>query len=450
MMRQFMIVGLVGVLVLATTGCASKSKTVDVQMKIGPAQLSPAEIGGDATSFADTYVSLLTHVGDQYYGRAKSPAIRAQANAFLVDTALALYAVASDPNPIVAMLDLIVLASLTKWAAEEHWSKALGDESAPLIEAFRKGDAQAWTIAARILDEEQQEALREMIEIWTLENPDQRFVSNVRFADFGEKRRQMHATKPGAQSLFGLLGLDPLAALNPTTREIERSRMLAERSFYYLKRLPLIITASAFQLYYDVAASEEAEQLRTNIQTFADSAETLARVAADMPDRIAETIAVERDAAIRQVHEAIAVEREALFRSLDAEEPRMRELMSELRQTLDSATALAEAVAVLKPPETDVPSEPMDINDVRAVVEQTTVAVNGLNQLVQSVDRVLAPADMETRLTQLDLMLGRAQTRGQEVVDRAFLLGALLIGVALLALICYRAVSVKLLMPPAR
>lgn len=445
MIRQFMIVGLVALAAVTTTGCASKSRTADVEMKIGPAQLTPAEIGGDATSFADTYVSLLTHVGDQYYDMTKSPANRAQANAFLVDTALALYVVASDPNPIAAMLDLIVLASLTKWAAEEHWSKVLDDESGPLIEAFKKGEAQAWRIAERMLDEQQQQALREMIKVWTQKNPDQRFVANVRFADFSEMRRQMHSSHPGAQSLFGLFGLDPMASLSPTTREIERSRMLAERSFFYLKRLPLIITASAFQFYYDIAASEEAAQLRANIQTFADSAESLARVADEMPDRIAERVAVERDAAIKQVQEAIAVERDAFFQSLDTEEPRMRGLMSELRQTLDSATALVDAVAVLKPRETDVAKEPIDINDIRAVVEQTTLAAGGLNQLVQSVDRVLAPDDMEMRLTQLDLMLGQAQQRGQEIVDRAFKLGAMLIGIALLAMICYRAVSVKLL-----
>ena len=445
MIRQLMIVSLVALSAVTTTGCASKSRTADVAMKIGPAQLTPAEIGGDATSFADTYVSLLTHVADQYYDMTKSPANRAQANAFLVDTALALYAIASDPNPVAAMLDLIVLASLTKWAAQEHWSKVLDDESGPLIEAFKKGEAQAWRIAERMLDEQQQQALREMIKVWTQKNPDQRFVANVRFADFSEMRRQMHSSHPGAQSLFGLFGLDPMASLSPTTREIERSRMLAERSFFYLKRLPLIITASAFQFYYDIAASEEAAQLRANIQTFADSAESLARVADEMPDRIAERVAVERDAAIKQVQEAIAVERDAFFQSLDTEEPRMRGLMSELRQTLDSATALVDAVAVLKPRETDVAKEPIDINDIRAVVEQTTLAAGGLTQLVQSVDRVLAPDDMETRLTQLDLMLGRAQLRGQEVVDRAFQLGAMLIGIALLAMICYRAVSVKLL-----
>ena len=445
MIRQLMIVSLVALSAVTTTGCASKSRTADVAMKIGPAQLTPAEIGGDATSFADTYVSLLTHVADQYYDMTKSPANRAQANAFLVDTALALYAVASDPNPVAAMLDLIVLASLTKWAAQEHWSKVLDDESGPLIEAFKKGEAQAWRIAERMLDEQQQQALREMIKVWTQKNPDQRFVANVRFADFSEMRRQMHSSHPGAQSLFGLFGLDPMASLSPTTREIERSRMLAERSFFYLKRLPLIITASAFQFYYDIAASEEAAQLRANIQTFADSAESLARVADEMPDRIAERVAVERDAAIKQVQEAIAVERDAFFQSLDTEEPRMRGLMSELRQTLDSATALVDAVAVLKPRETDVAKKPIDINDIRAVVEQTTLAAGGLNQLVQSVNRVLAPDDMETRLTQLDLMLGRAQLRGQEVVDRVFQLGAMLIGIALLAMICYRAVSVKLL-----
>ncbi|MCH8259512.1 MAG: hypothetical protein IIC46_04825 [Planctomycetes bacterium] len=48
-------------------GCASsKSSTVDEAVRLAPSQLTPEEVGGEVTSFADTYVALLRHVGDQY------------------------------------------------------------------------------------------------------------------------------------------------------------------------------------------------------------------------------------------------------------------------------------------------------------------------------------------------------------------------------------------------
>ncbi len=100
--------------------------------------------------------------------------------------------------------------------------------------------------------------------------------------------------------------------------------------------------------------------------------------------------------------------------------------MTELRQTLDSGKALADALHVLKPP-AHPDRKPLDMKDVHAVVEQTTLAADGLNELVRSMDQALAPDDLEARLTRLDMALERAQLRGQRVVNRAFFLGATLV-----------------------
>jgi hypothetical protein len=45
---------------------------------------------------------------------------------------------------------MIVLISLTKWSAETHWTKALGDEASILIDVTRKGHNQVWQIVAGI------------------------------------------------------------------------------------------------------------------------------------------------------------------------------------------------------------------------------------------------------------------------------------------------------------
>ena len=109
----------------------------------------------------------------------------------------------------------------------------------------------------------------------------------------------------------------------------------------------------------------------------------------------------------------------------------MQNLLAELRQTIEAGTLLAESLAVLVPeksPETPgVQRKPIELAEVHAIVEQTTLAADRLNVLVQSVDRVLAPDDLDARLAQLDLALGRAEARGRSLIDRTFILAALLV-----------------------
>lgn len=419
-------------------GCASsRARSMDAGVRIGPKQLTPEQINGEVTSFADTYFSLLGHVADSYYDLERSPKERAQGNAFLVDTTFAVFNVASDPNPVTAMLDMIVLVSLTRWSAKTHWRPALGEEAEVLIGAMEKGYIQVWQIAEEILYPDEQQVLREIIDSWTRDNPDQRYVAWVRFEDFSEQRRKAHATKRGAQSLFGLFGLDPLANLDPTTAEIERSRMLAERTFFYVKRLPTLMTAAAFQVYYDIAATNEAAQFRGNLQTYADAARDFAQTAGQLPRELREEVQVEREAAVRQIRdviaaereaaidqlqEAIAAERQSIVETLKVEEPALRELLVELRLTLDSGNQLATTLGEIMPPPRDDPGKPVDVEQVRAVVEQTTLAADGINQLVQTLDQALAPDDLEARLGGLDVALGRAEARGRSLVDRTFLL----------------------------
>ena len=54
-------------------------------------------------------------------------------------------------------------------------------------------------------------------------------------------------------------------------------------------------------------------------------------------------------------------------------------------------------------------------------------AFGPLNTLVQSVDRALAPDDLEVRLAQLDLAISRVEARGQSLINRTFLLAGLLV-----------------------
>ena len=117
--------------------------------------------------------------------------------------------------------------------------------------------------------------------------------------------------------------------------------------------------------------------------------------------------------------------------SLNADQPGVRNLLTELRETIEAGNQLADSLAVLVPERSaeaaGAQREPIDLAEVHAIVEQTTLAADRLNVLVQSVDRALAPEDLDARLAQLDLALGRAEARGRSLIDRTFTLAALLV-----------------------
>ena len=205
----------------------------------------------------------------------------------------------------------------------------------------------------------------------------------------------------------------------------------------------MLLTATAAQVYFEIAATDEVQTLRDNVKTFVEVAQRLAATAEKAPDDFAERIAAEREAAIIQIEgviaaqreaaivqiaETVRAEREALIASLESEEPRVQALVTELQKTFESTTRLVEAMKVFVPEQpADVQREPIDIADVQAIVEQTTLAAAGLNTLVQSVDRALAPDDLEVRLAQLDLAFSRVEARGQSLIDRTFILAGLLV-----------------------
>ena len=434
--------------VLMMSACAGPRSThkldsTRLEEGIGPGKLSPEQIGGEVRGFADSYVTLLMHISDQLFETELSPQDRAIVHGVVVQTAYGVYTIASDANPIVSLLDMLVVVTLTRMVAEEGLHRYMDEDSVDLVEICRKGEADVWKIGELVLTEDEQREMHDMIEAWRERHPSVRSVSYVRFEDFAVSRRQMHTTTRGARSLLGLFALDPLANLDPTTAEIERSRLLAERGFYFTKRLPMLLTATAAQVYFEIAATDEVQTLRDNVKTFVEVAQRLAATAEQAPDDFAERIAAEREAAIIQIEgviaaqreaaivqiaETVRAEREALIATLESEEPRVTALLTELQKTFESTTRLVEAMTVFVPEQpADVQREPIDIADVQAIVEQTTLAAAGLNTLVQSVDRALAPDDLEVRLAQLDLAFSRVEARGQSLIDRTFILAGLLV-----------------------
>jgi hypothetical protein len=289
--------------------------------------------------FADEYSTMVAQAADEFAAKVgTAEAFRIAARIKLGQGSAAIIN-ASGPNPTVNAMDLVVLASISRMVAEDHPSvEQYGDATHRLLETSRQLETNAWALVRPVLNSEQQNELRGLIQEWRRKNPNQRYVSAVRFREFAEaigRPPQQFAGKPA--SVFSLLFLDPMAGLDPTLRAVEETRYLAERVLYYGQRMPNLVSWQIELLTLQLADQPAARQVLTNANQLSASLETFAKTAEQLPQIINQ----QREAAIQQVFAGVAAERTNILASLASEEEKMRALLAETRGALNAANEMA-------------------------------------------------------------------------------------------------------------
>jgi hypothetical protein len=74
--------------------------------------------------------------------------------------------------------------------------------------------------------------------------------------------------------------MDPLAGLDPTTRELAQTRLLAERAMFIAQRMPQIIQWQAELLTIRTAELPQVEQLVSNTTQLAAAINPVGKLAA--------------------------------------------------------------------------------------------------------------------------------------------------------------------------
>lgn len=276
-----------------------------------------------------------------------------------------------------------------------------------------------------------------MIHKWREENPHQRYLGGIRFAELAVSLGQS-IFKPGskATSVFRLLYLDPLAGMDPTAAALQEARYSAERAVYYAQRMPQLLSWQAELLVSQLADNPESKQLLTNAARLSASAEIFANTAVQLPDLIKE----QRQATIQQV-----------FDNLTAEEKKARELLGEARQTLNAGNEMAvsvnaavksidELVRFVTPTNAnaaagDTNGRPFDVLEYGAAATQFAVAAKELNTLVTSVNATTP---------QLAHLSEQAGERADHVLLRTFGFGLVLILVFSVSLVLAGMIMVRL------
>ncbi len=399
---------------------------------------SQAQLQGEVMRFGDEYVVTVKRLASVMKAHARTPQDRADVQSWLLAQATATYVIASNPNPRIALLDMVVLVTLEHMALAQYSApKYMGKDAQQVHLIYAPLEESIWTLAATALTKDQIAALRKAIEDWHAAHPKEYFVDSVRFRDFAE---EWQITQPkggqGASSIFSLLYLDPFSGLDPTAREIEYTRRSAERMMYQLQRMPMIISLQSEQLFYQVLATPETGTLLAN------AAEVSAAT-----DRLSKTL--------EKLPADVAAERQKLIEQLSGAEPGLKALAEEVGQTMEATHRMADSAnAAIKSldqfigrfggqPERSSPgtpeSRPFDVREYGASAAQIGEAAQKMDALIKSLDQMTP---------QVNALLDRSAEESKNVVDHAFRMALALILIALVSIVvaslAYRLVASRI------
>ena len=417
--------------------------------------VTEAELQLELMSYADRYAAVVAQVIDDVERLGPPPETRRAVLGDMVFSAAAAFTVAADPDPQVALLDMVVLTTLGRVVYEDYWRPRLGESADLVIAAFQKLERDIWTVAAPILSQDQQQELRERITAFHNDNPELSTFSHLRFADFPSKRASSTLQKKKSGGIFG--------SVKNISDQVEQTRIMAERAMYLSTRLPLLTGGFADIWVSRLSFNPAVEELRKDVHTFALVSDRLAIVAEQLPEQLAterkdtiEQLVREATAlryeAIEHLLEGIAEERQATLQQFIAEEERLGGLLTELRHTLTEANTLTGSVDTLAQRfdvgAPDESAEPFDIEDYRRTIVDTGTVVEQLNGLVLSTEGLLNSPGADRLMPDLIEAINKVGQTSEDLVDHGFIRAALLILFALvgyvIARLCYQWLAMRM------
>jgi hypothetical protein len=392
---------------------------------------------------ADLYAGTIAQATDDFRAKVPTAEARLMAQQWKVMEATAAYINATGEYPSVNAVDMLVLATLSRFVMEDYWvGEKFGEAARPLLETHRDLESNAWTIVQIVLTPDQQEEIRTLLGEYRQRYPHLRYVAAVRMQQLagvlGELPTEAEQSKrPG--SLFSLLYLNPLAGLDPTTEAIQQTRLLAQRAMYYAQRAPTLLSWQAELTLYQLAAQPESKLVLSNLNEIGQSTKTFATTAAGLTN----LVNAQREAAINQIFDRLAIERTNLLAELAGEETKLRGLLNETRQTLGTGSEMAKSVNAaiqsldsfvryVSPPDTNPPAVNPDTNSRPFNVLDYGTAAGEIGAMATNLTTmILAVNQSEAQVSRLG---SQAATEAKAVVNHAFRLAialTLLAGVVL-------------------
>jgi hypothetical protein len=382
-------------------------------------QITQEELEQLTFGFADRYFTYIISATESIESKNPDAVQRRRAHQVRLVQVSAVFDIASNPDPFTRLLDLMLVVTLQshKWIEEDQAERWFGDRAQPMIFASRKAREDIWEIAARTMTAEQLEVIDYLIWDWRRRNPGIEVVSYVRFDDFAAARGK--SIIADVKSGGGLL-----APVGEATKAVDEMRLLAERSFFYAKRLPFLINWQVRAAVDDVLTESEA-------RAFLDAARTLA-----------------------QLPQEIRRERDAFLNAFTREQPAFRSVMAQYRGAIGDTTTLVSALKSLTDTSqrtldmvdrilTGINSHTFDVREYGGTIDKLVIALQEANRLATTTATFVEGVQPERFDGIAKGGSAQAQVFAATVIDHAFWRMVALIVVFFLMLALYRLFSTR-------
>jgi hypothetical protein len=147
--------------------------------------------------------------------------------------------IASGQFPEINLLDMLVFATLARWAIENHWlARDLGPAGPELLATFGRAEKRLWDLSGKILTDVEKRQVENLLEHWEHVHPDLYLVEGVRFQHFAFRAGEVAAER--AASARGLFG-----KVRSATRAADDALLLGERALFVAHRMPFLVRMQA-------------------------------------------------------------------------------------------------------------------------------------------------------------------------------------------------------------
>jgi len=251
-------------LILQPLAYGAKGKTSE--------KITPLELQSQLMSFADRFMGGVNATTMNYL--LNNPNVttiqRTLVEGRKLEAISAAVRIAAGINPEVSLLDMIVLVSLLKYSTEvDIIPKILGEEAKILLIAYENLEKDIWSIASNALSKEQEKELHKLIEQWKKEHKLTFGVAYYRFSDFAKNRRLSTLVSDKKSGRF-------LAKISDATKEVEQTRVLAERTLFMAERQPTLLRWQVEQIFFELAITPEFKGLLNSSVDISKASQRLA------------------------------------------------------------------------------------------------------------------------------------------------------------------------------
>jgi hypothetical protein len=294
--------------------------------------INEAQLQSHLMSFADRFASILDMTIAKFENLNPQGKSRYEVLELMTFSLHQGFLIAAESDPDVALLDMLSMVTLGRIFFEEEGPSRYGKMVVPVIDGYRKAEADIRKVATIVLTPNQMLNLMKIIRRWRKENPEVKFFPLIRFSNFAADRRE--STLSREEEPEGLF-----ESVESASETVEEMRLLAERGMYLATRIPLLSGLFGDLWLTRIMNNPELQKALSDVSQLSQGTAGLAEIAEKLPDQIA----TEREATIKQLMSEVSAVRKATIADVLIEVQRIEQrLIPEIANAMDRAESEGE------------------------------------------------------------------------------------------------------------